>query len=159
MRMRFAATFLAASAGITLSTGRAVAQAGSDAEQKPAVLAVVQRLFDGMRAGDSAMVRSTFLANAAMIGTGLRDGHYTASVGTTDRFVKAIGTPHDKQWDERTKNEIVQIDGPLATVWADYTFTLGGTFSHCGVDSFQLVRTDDGWKIAAIADTRSTNCP
>ncbi len=157
MRMRLASAFVAASVGFTLSAARAAAQA-SDADQQPAVLAVVQRLFDGMRAGDSAMVRSTFLATTAMIGTGMRDGHYVATVGTTDRFVNAIGTPHDKQWDERIRNPIVQIDGSLATVWAEYTFALGGVVNHCGVDSFQLVRTDDGWKIAALADTRRTTC-
>jgi hypothetical protein len=31
-----------------------------------------------------------------------------------------------------------------------------GEFSHCGVDAFILVLTEDGWRILSIADTRTT---
>ena len=50
----------------------------------------------------------------------------------------------------------VRIDGGLATVWAEYTFRVNDTISHCGVDAFQLVRTGDGWKILFVSDTRRT---
>jgi hypothetical protein len=36
----------------------------------------------------------------------------------------------------------------------DYGFFLGDQFSHCGVNSFQLVRTEDGWKTIHLIDTR-----
>lgn len=35
----------------------------------------------------------------------------------------------------------IQVDGPLATVWARYDFYLNGTFSHCGHDAFMLALT------------------
>jgi hypothetical protein len=35
-----------------------------------------------------------------------------------------------------------------------YVFYVGDRFSHCGVDSFQLVRISAGWRIIQIADTR-----
>jgi hypothetical protein len=46
------------------------------------------------------------------------------------------------------------VDGNLAMVWAYYEFDTGDKFSHCGVDSFQLGRTDAGWKILLLADSR-----
>jgi hypothetical protein len=61
---------------------------------------------------------------------------------------------------ERIANERVLIDGPYAVAWMDYTFYLGDQKSHCGVDSFQLVRRPAGWRIFAITDTRRReNCP
>jgi hypothetical protein len=46
------------------------------------------------------------------------------------------------------------MDGSLAAVWVDYAFYLNNTFSHCGVDSFHLVKTEEGWKIFNLVDTR-----
>jgi hypothetical protein len=47
------------------------------------------------------------------------------------------------------------VDGPFATYYADYEFWLGERRSHCGVDAFQLVKTDEaGWQIFILADTR-----
>jgi hypothetical protein len=39
----------------------------------------------------------------------------------------------------------------------EYSFWLGTTFSHCGIDAFQLARLGSEWKIIAIADTRRTD--
>jgi hypothetical protein len=53
----------------------------------------------------------------------------------------------------------VQIDGDFAQVWCDYAFYTDNTFSHCGIDAFQLHKGKDGWKIFHLADTRrKDNC-
>ena len=54
---------------------------------------------------------------------------------------------------ERAWNPEVRVEGTLATVWAEYDFHFVSTFSHCGVDAVQLLRTGSGWKIVSIADT------
>lgn len=118
------------------------------------VLAVVRRLFDGMRAGDSAIVRSVFDANARLVSADDRDGQPLVQVRTADTFVAAVGRPHDAVWDERIWGTEVRIDGNLASVWTRYAFYLGDRFSHCGVDAFHLVRRAEGWKIVDLADTR-----
>lgn len=74
--------------------------------------------------------------------------------GSLDKFLAAVGTPHTDVWDERITFGKVLIDGPLATVWTPYSFYLGNRFSHCGVNSFQLYRSDKGWKIVHLIDTR-----
>lgn len=118
------------------------------------VLAVVRRLFDGMRAGDSAMVRSVFAAEARLVSTDTREGQPTVRVTTADAFVAAVGRPHDAIWDEQIWDTEIRVDGNLAAVWTKYAFFLGDRFSHCGVDAFHLVRRTDGWKIVDLADTR-----
>lgn len=141
-------------AGVTLP---ARAQAGESDRQ--AVLATLHRLFEGMRTGDSAAVRAAFHPQA-YLATALegRNGP-VLRVDTLESFVRAVGTPHDDVWDERLFGEEVRIDGPLASVWTEYSFFLGSRFSHCGVDAFQLARTGEGWKIIALTDTRrQTGC-
>lgn len=127
-----------------------VAAPGAAQNAEEEVLAVVHRLFDGMRAGDSAMVRSTFAGEARLVSTGPQG----MQVIPVDRFVQMVGTPHDSIYDEPIWDVRVQIDGPLAAVWAKYAFFLGTQFSHCGVDAFQLHRGPEGWKIFHLADTR-----
>jgi hypothetical protein len=56
--------------------------------------------------------------------------------------------------DERIRFETVKVDGPLAIAWTPYNFYYKGQFSHCGVNSFQVVRFNGEWKIQYIIDTR-----
>ena len=121
----------------------------AQSEEVDQVRAVIDRLFDGMRAGDSTMVRSV-LHESALMG---RAGDQGFSVGSPDQFVRAVGTPHDQVWDERIWDVQISIDGRLASAWMEFAFFLGENMSHCGVNSMQLYRTDEGWKIVYLADT------
>ncbi|WP_185152800.1 hypothetical protein, partial [Fulvivirga aurantia] len=114
-------------------------------------------LFDGMRAGDSAMVKETFTEDAQMFtATYDKSGKPMLQKGSLQNFLVAIGTPRDKVLDEPIYNTEIKIDDRLAQVWTDYAFYLGKDFHHCGVDAFQLFKTDEGWKIFHITDTRRT---
>jgi len=121
--------------------------------QESDVRAVIDRMFDGMRRRDSAMVRSVFHPEARL--ASVSDG--TIHPDGIDGFVAAVGRSSDEQWNEPIWNVEIRIDGDLAQVWARYAFFRGpdgNRFSHCGVDTFELVRTADGWKIFHLADTR-----
>lgn len=127
-------------------------QAGQNDEAL--VMGVVLTLFDGMRARDGAMVGSAFHPEARLITTGTApDGSPRVQIQPIDGFIGQVGQP-GPPLDEQIFNPRVEIDGGLAHVWVDYTLHVGGEFSHCGVDSIQLGRTPDGWKIISIADTR-----
>ncbi|WP_439554881.1 nuclear transport factor 2 family protein [Dyadobacter sp.] len=125
------------------------------------VKAVVNKMFDAMRAGDSLSLRSVVTADCAL--TSLSKNKADSTVAHTSNmqgFIKAVGTPHKEKWDERIYDVKVSIDEPMAIVWAPYKFYLGETFSHCGVNVFTLINTKAGWKISAITDTRrKENCP
>ena len=45
-----------------------------------------------------------------------------------------------------------------AALFAEYDFHLNGNLSHRGVDSFNLLKIANGWKIAAVAGTREVHC-
>ena len=116
------------------------------------VRAVVNALFDGMRKVDSAMVRPRMFT----VDSRRPDSLIEASV---ERFIQSIGRPRTEVFDEQLSNVRVMIDGSLASVWTDYKFFRGTTFSHCGVDHFLLVKERGSWKILELADTRRTeNC-
>ncbi len=143
----------------TLLANTGVLAQGASGDTESAIRAVVDRLFDGMRKNDSSMVRPLFHAKARLISTSMRDGAPVVQVQeSVEGFITAVGRPHPEVWDERLSNVKIMIDGPLASVWTDYTFHRGTTFSHCGIDHFLLVKEGAEWKILELADTRRTNC-
>ena len=120
-----------------------------------AVRQTIATFFDGMRRGDSTTVRHTLTPAAVFHSIGGQPGQPPKLlVEDINGFLKAVGTPHAEPWDERVQFERVLLDANLASVWASYEFYLGSKFSHCGYDSFQLVKLAGGWKIAHIIDTR-----
>ncbi len=132
--------------------------ASTDLSPEDEVIQTIQQLFDGMRKGDSTMVRSVFYENVRLL-TIVNENEPILHEGSVDKFVEAVGTPHEEIWDERIGKYEVRIDGDLASVWTPYTFYLGNELSHCGVNAFQLFRNKEGWKIIQITDTRrKTGC-
>lgn len=119
---------------------------------------VVMQMFDGMRAGDSTMVHKVFYneVNLFTVFTN-QSGDPVLHKGSLQKFLDAVGTPHDAKWDEPIWNTEIKIDGELAQVWTDYAFYYGGKFTHCGVDAFQLFKSTEGWKVFHLTDTRKTN--
>lgn len=122
---------------------------------------VILKLFDGMREGDSSKVAKVFHKNVKMLSSYKnKEGVDTIKEGMLSSFLKAIGTPHDKIWDEKIWNTSIHVDGSIAQVWTDYAFYVGNEFSHCGVDAFDLIQNKNGdWKIIHLMDTRKKkNC-
>ena len=124
------------------------------------VISVVSQLFEGMRTRDAELLKSLFHPDALMTGTGIRDGVYRVSMNPPDGWIESISSFTGDEIDERFYDPVVHVSGPLASVWTEYDLYVGEEFRHCGVDAFHLARTDDGWKIVHIADTRVTeSCP
>jgi len=124
------------------------------------VKAVIEQLFDGMRKSNSTKVSATFTEEAIMQ-TVVKDENNEVQIrsGNLQAFLNAIGSEKEEIWDERISGYDINIDGELATVWTPYQFYVGDEFSHCGVNSFQLVKKDGDWKIFFIVDTRrQDNC-
>jgi hypothetical protein len=143
-------------AGLAIATSRLSAQSAAAAPaqaQAAEVLAVVNRLWEAMRTNDSAMARSVFDTGARMVRVADRNGVRTVRYDRPDAFVQAIGRA-TSPWIERMVNPEVRVDQNIASVWTWYDFTTQGALSHCGYDSIELVRGNDGWKIVYLSDTR-----
>lgn len=128
--------------------------------EEDAVKATINMLFDGMRNADTTMLRNAFAAkNTLETIAKTKDGKFAVRTESLANFIKSIGTPHPEKYDERIVFTKILIDANLASVWTDYKFYVGDKFSHCGVNSFQLFKGDDGWKIIYLIDTRrKDNC-
>ncbi len=124
------------------------------------VIQPIQQLFDAMRTSDTAQLRAAFHPEAKLMTTYTdQNGKPQVQVSTVDDFVRSISQPHEEVYDEKIWSYDVNIDGTLATAWTDYTFYVGERMSHCGVNAFQLAKTEAGWKIIHITDTRRRqNC-
>jgi hypothetical protein len=124
-------------------------------DEKDAV-AATQKLFDGMAAHDAAAIRSTVQADAKLYS--VREDGSTAGTASGD-FANQIAALKDAIVERFTGQPSVLIRGRMAQVWGEYEFLRNGKFGHCGVDSFTLFKTVDGWKIVSIAyTTETTGC-
>lgn len=123
----------------------------ADAEEK-VVLAAVQTLFDGMAAHDANMIKSAMTPDAKLIGA--RTGR-PAAVTARDDFATSIAASKN-QLLERIWSPKVMVRGEIAMVWAEYDFHANGKFNHCGIDTFLMLKTAEGWKASAISYTSET---
>ena len=127
-----------------------IAQSAEDS-----VKAAVNKLFEGMKNSDAGLLKTAFADSAILQTIGrTREGNSFIRNETLDAFAETISKLPKGAADERINFETVKIDGPLAIVWTPYKFYYNGTFSHCGVNSFQLVRINGQWKIQYLIDTR-----
>jgi hypothetical protein len=132
----------------------AVASAQAQTEEKE-VEAVIRSLFEGMKLKNAEQVAAAFSPDGLMQTVVQKpEGNSLGSNSVAD-FVKRIAnTPPGTTLDERILAYHIRVDGPLASAWTPYQFYVNDTFSHCGVNSFQLVKMAGGWKIVYIVDTR-----
>ena len=123
------------------------------AEQE--VEAVIRSLFDGMRQKNATMVADAFYTEGLMQTVQQKPEGTTIGSNAVADFVKRITTtPEGTTLDERIVSYHIRVDGVMASAWTPYRFYVNDTFSHCGVNSFQLVKMASGWKIVYIIDTR-----
>lgn len=116
----------------------------------------IRDLFSGMKNSDSELVRSAFAENA-ILQTITKDG--VVKTDSIPDFISSISKASKGDLDERITIEAIHIDGNLASVFTPYQFYYKGKPSHCGANSFQLVKQSNSWKIQYIIDTRrKENC-
>jgi hypothetical protein len=125
--------------------------AAPDTASRREVLAVLDSVMQAMATRDTALLARQFLPGARLVGMRPRDGGTVLQALTVPEFAAFMARDQRERWVERLHQPEVRIDNTLATVWARYDFHFGTRLSHCGTDSFQLLRTGDGWKILSLA--------
>jgi len=124
-------------------------------KQDKAIQAVINRFFEGMANGDTTLLKSTCTENPLMqtymAGS---DGNMTVFTEPFSEFVSFVGAPRKDTYLEKIEFGAIHAEKSLASVWTPYKFYLNGKLLHCGTNSFQLVKTGEGWKIQYIIDTR-----
>jgi tetratricopeptide (TPR) repeat protein len=124
---------------------------------RQAVLATAEAFFDVIRTGDAEAGGRLVTENVSFIGTVTTPDGVRLNEQGRDAFLQSISNRSgllERMWDPT-----VMIHGTVAVVWTPYDFHIDGEFSHCGIDAFNMVRTDEGWKIASIVWTvERTGC-
>jgi hypothetical protein len=147
--------FMCASMLAALLSVPARAQDGDRAQ----VIAAVQAFFDSMEKADADLAKKILMLDARFFSAAERDGNVTVRPSTGEAFVAGFSNPNRGKSLERRWEPDVRVQGAIAQVWTRYDFHANGTFSHCGIDAFSLVKTDEGWKIAsAMWTVERTGC-
>ena len=115
------------------------------------VKAVINKMFSAMKNGDSKSLIECF-ADSAILQTITPKNEVKTE--PLKEFADFVGTQKKDAADERITFDMVKTEGSLAIAWTPYQFYYNGNFSHCGVDSYQLVRINGEWKIQYLIDTR-----
>ena len=118
------------------------------------VKAAINRFFAAMKNSDAKLLQTSFTDSAILQTIAVNDNVASVHSEPVHEFIDFIGGLPKDAADERIQFDIIKIDGPLAIAWTPYKFYFNGQFSHCGVNSFQLVRINGTWKIQYIIDTR-----
>jgi len=135
---------------LTLCTLNSFAQ-----DEEAAIKTVINSMFDGMRKTDSALIRSAFAPKAILQTIAKnKEGKTLVRSEPVDSFIMAVTRPHKEVYDERITFDLVKVDADLGIAWTPYQFFIDNKFSHCGVNSFQLVKIEGHWKIQYLIDTR-----
>jgi ketosteroid isomerase-like protein len=144
----------------SLFTFTASAQSSRDADARAAG-EVADRLFAAMKAKSFEAIRAAFTPDAQFVAIDRpRDGKGISKtrVFTAESFAKSISESKAAEFIEKMPNKDVRVAGDLGTVSGRYTFYVGDKFSHCGTNTFNLVRTETGWLIANGASTLEFQC-
>ncbi len=138
----------------------ASAVSAQSSDEKDAA-AVPDALFTAMRAKSFDNIRAQFTPEGQLVAIDKpRDGKGVSKIRvfSAESFAKAISEAKGADYIEKMPAKDVRISGDLAIVTGRYTFFVGDKFSHCGTNTFNLVRTESGWKIGNAASTLEFQC-
>lgn len=140
---------------VTAQTSAATGAPPSDRQQ---VLDVAQKFFDALAANDADALRRLVIPGTQVTSARATVGAFAVSRRVIEDDVARWSANRDRYL-ERIWNPTVLVHGRIATVWAPYDFHLNGRFSHTGIDVFNLLKTDGGWKISGLAYSVEPDVP
>ena len=120
-----------------------------EAADKTAVIRTIDEFFAAMTARDVEKMRSLMTPDGILYGyretpDGLRIARPTHAA-YLENLAAGENTLVERYWDPQ-----VMVYGRLATAWTPYDLHVDGNFSHCGVNNFSLLRTDEGWVVTGV---------
>jgi len=128
------------------------------AAERDSVLKIVQAFFDTMTRNDIEGARHVLQPQGRFHAMRMKDGKPDVHAFSNEEYFADLQASKQK-YRERIWNPEVRINGLTASVIAPYDFWIDGKFSHCGVDTFDLIKTEEGWKIAGGVYTVESKCP
>lgn len=125
-------------------------------DEKTLVQKTIEGFFEAFHKKDSIAMKS-FVAEDVVLQTTGRNKKGKTLFQTTPigkLYESIVSIPDSVQFQERLTSWSIQVDRTMANAWVGYEFWLNDNFSHCGINSFQMVNFDGEWKIIYLIDTR-----
>ena len=138
---------------LTLCLGLNLNAQNSDTED---VKATIKAFFEAFHKQDTTALKSMAKGDIKLQSISVNaEGKSVLKENDYSQFIKSIASiPKDNTFEEKLLDFSIQVDGNMANAWTPYEFWYNGNFSHCGVNSFQLIKEDKDWKILYLVDTR-----
>ncbi len=135
----------------------ALSSIAQNSSEEIEVKKVVTDFFEAFHEQDSVALRELTHYSVTMQSIATNAvGKTEFSTSSFGKFLKSIvSIPTTTKFEEKLLGFEIQVNGPLAHVITPYTFHVNGKLSHCGVNSFTLVKEKMEWKIAYLIDTRN----
>ena len=131
---------------------------------REAILALMDKAFAAVRSDIPDDWRAIQLAEGTTLsfrpGPEDRPDELEMRIANNEDFIADL-EPDGHEYIERWTGEpTILIRGPIAVVWGEFEFWIDGEFSHCGVDSADLVKIGGEWKVANFMWTvEKDDCP
>jgi hypothetical protein len=119
-----------------------------------AVKSVIQNMFTAMKNSDTVLLKTCFSPTTIFQTVVSKQGETLVKDEKVQDFFNSIGKQPAGALDERIVFETVRANNDMAIAWTPYEFYYKDKYSHNGVNSFQLVKLKEGWKIQYLIDTR-----
>lgn len=129
----------------------------SQIDEQEKAIKTITTFFEGFHNQDSVVIKSVVYKAVVMQSISENtNGNLELTTSNFSDFIKQIvAIPEDQTFSEKLLSYSVQIDGNMANVWTPYQFWYNDKLSHCGINSFQLLKVNQEWKIFYLVDTRS----
>ena len=109
---------------------------------------------------DTLGIKNMSLAGAKLCSTAVgKKGTNNIECIQMEEFIRSLNSFKARELDEQIRDLKEEVRDKAATVSMEYDFFFRGKFSHCGVNVFHFLKSETGWKLTGIDDTRNkTNC-
>ena len=116
----------------------------------------INSFFEAFHKQDTTSMRAMAKGDILMQSISINgEGKSVLNENSYTGFLRNIASiPEDRSFEEKLLDFSIQIDGNMANAWAPYEFWYMDKLSHCGVNSFQLIKEEENWKIIYLVDTR-----
>jgi hypothetical protein len=136
----------------------------AESADREAILALMDKAFAAVRSSDPDDWRSIQLAEGTTLS--FRPGPVGSPedlemrISNNEAFIAGLKPDGHEYMERWTGEPTILIRGPIAVIWGEYEFWIDGEFSHCGVDSADLVKVEGEWKVANFMWTvEKDDCP
>ncbi len=113
--------------------------------EKKSIQNIIDSFFEALEKQDTVLFKNIVFTNGQIWVVRHRNDSIIQSVRTFSDDIKRFNPQtviHEKPlaYDIKVHNEI-------AMAWVPYTLDINDTFSHCGIDIFNLLKINGNWKI------------